>query len=167
LELPKVNYSILLGFIEILDDVGGKSEIAEIASKEDLELDSLLPILKSGEMLGLINVLGGKVSITEKGHLFIAATPKVRKKMLRDIIVNFDIFKKIVDLIRRSQEGYVTKKELLEFISSHYTSFTTDTTDENPSDFIWLIEWGRQALILKYDANDERVSLRGNVAYYS
>jgi NitT/TauT family transport system ATP-binding protein len=103
LELPKVNYSILLGFIEILDDVGGKSEIAEIASKEDLELDSLLPILESGEMLGLINVLKGEVSITEKGHLFIAATPKVRKKMLKDIIANFDIFKKIVDLISKER----------------------------------------------------------------
>ena len=73
MELPKVNYSVLLGFIEILDNAGGRSEIAEIASREDLDLDSLLPILEAGEMLGLINVQEGEVSITETCHLFLAA----------------------------------------------------------------------------------------------
>lgn len=165
MQLPKVNYSVVLGFIEILDNAGGKSEIAEIASKEDLELDSLLPILETGGMLGLINVQEGEVSVTEKCHLFLAASPKVRKKMLRDIIVNFDIFKKIIDLVRNSRDGYITRNELLEFISGHYTSFITDSTDENPSDFDWLIEWGRQALILNYDANDEHISLRAGVVY--
>ena len=85
--------------------------------------------------------------------------------MLRDIIVNFDIFKKIIDLVRNSRDGYITRNELLEFISDHYTSFITDSTDENPSDFDWLIEWGRQALILNYDANDEHISLRVGVLH--
>ena len=85
--------------------------------------------------------------------------------MLRDIIVNFDIFKKIIDLVRNSRDGYITRNELLEFISDHYTSFITDSTDENPSDFDWLIEWGRQALILNYDANDEHISLRAGVVH--
>ena len=158
-----MNYSILLGFIEILDDVGGKSEIAELASKENLELDSLLPILESGDMLGLINVHEGEVSITEKGHLFLVASLKVRKKMLKDIMINFDIFKKVIDLISHSQERYITKDELLEFISNSYPSFITYSTDENSSNsnFDWLIEWGRHALILNYDANEERISLRG------
>ena len=74
-----------VGFLEVLDDLGGKSDVAEIASKQGLELDYLLPILESGEMLGFIQVQAGDVSITEKGHLFIAASPKVRKKILRDI----------------------------------------------------------------------------------
>lgn len=160
-----MNYSILLGFIEILDDAGGKSEIAKIASREDLDLDSLLPILETGEMLGLINVVEGEVSLTETCHLFLAASPKVRKKMLRDMIVNFDIFKTIIDLVKHSQEGYITKNELLDFISNHYASFVTEADDENPSDFDWLVEWGRQALILNYDANDEHVSLRTSITH--
>ena len=85
--------------------------------------------------------------------------------MLRDIIVNFDIFKKIIDLIRNSRDGYITRNELLEFISGHYTSFITDSTDENPSDFDWLVEWGRQGLILNYDANDEHISLRTSITH--
>ncbi len=74
--MPSVNYSVLLGFIELLDDAGGKSEIARIASKEDLNLDSLLPILESGEILGLIKVQEGVVSMTQKAHFFIARKSK-------------------------------------------------------------------------------------------
>jgi len=163
LEIPRVNYSVLLGFIELLDDAGGKSEIARIASREDLNLDSLLPILESGEILGLTKVLEGEVSMTQKAHFFIAASPKVRKKMLRDIIVNIDIFKKIIDLIKQTEDGYITKDELSRYLSEHQIPFTTDTTEGYTSDFDSFIEWGRQALIFSYDANDERISLRKDV----
>jgi hypothetical protein len=53
LDIPKTHYTVLLGFVEVLDDVGGKSDVAGIASKQGLEDD---PILESGEMLGLIQV---------------------------------------------------------------------------------------------------------------
>ena len=163
MEIPKVNYSVLLGFIELLDDAGSKSEIARFASKEDLKLDSLLPILESGQILGLIKVQQGEVSMTQKAHFFIAASPKVRKKMLREIIVNIDIFKKIIDLIKQKEDKYVTKDELSEYFSERQIPFTIDTTDKYTSDFDSLIEWGRQGLVLNYDANDERISLRKSV----
>lgn len=139
----------------MLDDLGGKSDVAGIASKQGLELDYLLPILESGEMLGFIQVQSGDVSITEKGHLFIAASPKVRKKMLRDIIIQFDIFQKIVELIKQSENGRIRKDELLEFISANDA-----IANDELSDFDWIIEWGREALILNYNANTENIALR-------
>ena len=141
----------------MLDDLGGKSDVAGIASKQGLELDYLLPILESGEMLGFIQVQAGDVSITEKGHLFMAASPKVRKKMLRDIITKFDIFKKLVDLVKQSENGNIRKSEVLELISA---SDTTTTNNDDLNDFDWIIEWGREALILNYNANTENITLR-------
>jgi NitT/TauT family transport system ATP-binding protein len=157
LDIPKVHYSVILGFLEVLDDLGGKSDIAGIASKQGLELDYLLPILESGEMLGFIQVQAGDVSITEKGHLFMAASPKVRKKMLRDIIIKFDIFKKLVDLVKKSENGRIRKSEVLELISANDT---TTTNNDDLNDFDWIIEWGREALILNYNANTENIALR-------
>lgn len=157
MDIPKVHYSVLVGFLEVLDDLGGKSDISAIASKQGLELDYLLPILESGEMLGLVQVQSGDVSITEKGHLFIAASPKVRNKMLRDIIIKFEIFRKLIDLIKQSDKGHITKNEVLEFISNHDIT-ATNTDDLN--DFEWIIEWGRQSLILNYNANTENIALR-------
>jgi NitT/TauT family transport system ATP-binding protein len=144
--------------MEVLDNLGGKSDVAEIASKQGLELDDLLPLLESGEMLGLVKVQSGDVSITEKGHLFIAASPKVRKKILRDIIVNLDVFRKLIDLIKQSEKGYITKEDFLEFISDNDLNFSSDC--DSLDDFDWIIEWGRQSLILNYDANTETIALR-------
>jgi NitT/TauT family transport system ATP-binding protein len=163
LDIPKVHYSVLLGFLEVLDDLGGKSDVAGIASKQGLELDYLLPILESGEMLGFIQVESGDVSITEKGHLFIAASPKVRKKILRDIIIQFETYRKIVNLIKQNENGHIRKYELLEFISTN--DATTAANNDELSDFDWIIEWGREALILNYNANTENISLRqGNLS---
>jgi NitT/TauT family transport system ATP-binding protein len=157
LEIPAVHYSVLLGFLEVLDDLGNKSDVAGIASKQGLELDDLLPILDSGEMLGLIQVRAGDVSITEKGHLFIVASPKVRKKILRETLIELDVFKKLVELIKQSENGHIIKSDVLEFISSRNIS-ATDSDSSN--EFDWLIEWGRQALILTYNANNESVGIR-------
>jgi NitT/TauT family transport system ATP-binding protein len=157
LEIPAVHYTVLLGFLEVLEDIGGKSDVAGIASKQGLELDDLLPILESGEMLGLIKVQAGDVFITEKGHLFILASTRVRKKMLRDALINLDVFKKLVDLISQSENGYITKSDVLEFISNRNNNIpSVDVSNE----FDWLIEWGRQALILIYNANNQSVSIR-------
>ena len=157
MEIPAVNYSVLLGFLEVLDDLGNKSDVAGIASKQGLELDDLLPILDSGEMLGLIQVQAGDVSITEKGHLFIVASPKVRKKILRETLIKLDVFKKLVELIRQSENGHIIKSDVLEFISSRNVSATDS---DSSKEFDWLIEWGRQALILTYDVNSESVGIR-------
>ena len=157
MEIPAVNYSVLLGFLEVLDDLGNKSDVAGIASKQGLALDDLLPILDSGEMLGLIQVRAGDVSITEKGHLFIVASPKVRKKILRETLIKLDVFKKLVELIRQSENGHIIKSDVLEFISSRNVSATDS---DSSKEFDWLIEWGRQALILTYDANSESIGIR-------
>ena len=158
MDIPKTHYTVLLGFVEVLDDLGGKSDVAGIASKQGLELDDLLPLLESGEMLGLIQVSAGDVSITEKGHLFIVASPKVRKKMLRDVVINLDTFKKLIDLVKQSDKGYISKDEVLEFVSNETQSPDSDV--DISDEFDWIVEWGRQALIFNYDANEETISIR-------
>ena len=50
----------------MLDDLGGKLDVAGIASKQGLELDYLLPILESGEMLGFIQVQSGMYQLLKK-----------------------------------------------------------------------------------------------------
>ena len=157
-QILRVHYSILIGFLEILDNLGGKSDVAKIASTQGLELDDLLPMLESGEMLNLVSVQSGDVSITEQGHLFIAASPKIRKKLLRSILVNLDLFKQLIDLIKDTEKGYIRKDEFLE--NFHNTNLNFHTEDNGLNDFDWVIEWGRQALIINYDANTETITLR-------
>lgn len=76
MHVPKGTFTRLIGFIDILDHIGGKADVAKISAKEQLELDDILVILETGKMLGLIEVKSGDVLITEKGYSILSASPR-------------------------------------------------------------------------------------------
>jgi NitT/TauT family transport system ATP-binding protein len=82
-DIPKVTFTRLYGFIDILNHMGGKADVAAISSKEQLELDDILRILETGQMLDFIEVKSGNVSITEKGYSILAASPRQQKIILK------------------------------------------------------------------------------------
>jgi hypothetical protein len=46
-DIPTVTFTRLYGFIDILNHMGGKADVAVISSKEQLELTDILPILET------------------------------------------------------------------------------------------------------------------------
>jgi hypothetical protein len=79
--------------------------------------------------------------------------------MLRDVVINLDTFRKLIDIVKRSEKGRISKDEVLEFVSNQ--DVATQSPDGNGSnEFDWIVEWGRQALIFNYDANEESISIR-------
>jgi hypothetical protein len=111
-------------------------------------------------MLGLIQVSSGNASITEKGRSYLSSSPSVRKQMTRDVLINLDIFKKLIGLIQNSKRSYITKDEALTLIEN---PALLSGHSEKHSDFDWIIEWGRSVLILDYDVNEQTISLRMHV----
>jgi hypothetical protein len=105
-----VTFTRLIGFIDILNHMGGKADVAAISSKEQLELDDILAILETGQRLGFIQFKSGEVSITEKGYSILSASSNQQKLMLRKTLM-----KAISDLIKQSKTGYITKQKLLEY----------------------------------------------------
>jgi NitT/TauT family transport system ATP-binding protein len=144
--------------------MGGKSDVAAISSKEELELDDILPILEAGKMLGLIEVKSGDVSITEKGYSLLAATPSQQKIILKDAIMNLRPFQKLIDLIKQSKSGYITKQDLLQYPSAASNAGDDDYYDF-ANNFDWIIGWGRVALLIDYNANNESIRLRIDVEH--
>jgi NitT/TauT family transport system ATP-binding protein len=164
LDIPKVNFTRLFGFIDILNHMGGKSDVAAISSKEELELDDILPILEAGKMLGLIEVKSGDVSITEKGYSLLAATPSQQKIILKDAIMKLRPFQKLIDLIKQSKSGYITKQDLLQYPSAA-SNADDDYYYDFANNFDWIIGWGRVALLIDYSANNESIRLRSDVEH--
>ncbi len=107
-DVLKVTFTRLIGFIDILNHMGGKADVAAISSKEQLELDDILAILETGQMLGFIQVKSGDVSITEKGYSILAASPRQQKIILKQTLMNLKPFQKLVNLIKQSKTGYIT-----------------------------------------------------------
>jgi NitT/TauT family transport system ATP-binding protein len=145
--------------------MGGKSDVAAISSKEELELDDILPILEAGKMLGLIEVKSGDVSITEKGYSLLAATPTQQKIILKDAIMKLRPFQKLIDLIKQSKSGYITKQDLLQYPSATSNADDDDYYYDFANNFDWIIGWGRVALLIDYSANNESIRLRSDVEH--
>jgi hypothetical protein len=163
----KVTFTRLIGFIDILNHTGGKADVAVISSKEQLELDDILAILETGQMLGFIQVKSRDVLITEKGYSILSASPRQQKLMLKETLMNLRPFQKLVDLIKQSKIGYITKQELLEYNTS--TSRDSKNKDVNndksescdfANNFDWIIAWGRMALLIDYNSDNETITLR-------
>jgi NitT/TauT family transport system ATP-binding protein len=168
-DVPKVTFTRLLGFIDILNHIGGKADVAAISSKEQLGLNDILPILETGQILGLIQVISGDVSITEKGYSILAAAGTRKQKfMLKQILMNLRPFQKLVDLIKQSKDGCITKQELLEYESSSPSSGSDGDDNKNnysydfANNFDMIIGWGRMALLIDYNSDNETIRLRND-----
>ena len=120
-------------------------------------------------MLHLIQVKSGDVSITEKGYSILAASPRQQKIILKQTLMNLKPFQKLVDLIKQSKSGYITKQELLEYdysCSSPSSSSGGDDADDNnysydfADNFDKIIGWGRMALLIDYNSDTETIRLR-------
>ena len=134
-----------------------------------MELVDILPILETGQMLDFIEVKSGDVSITEKGYSILAASPRQQKFILKQTLVNLKPFQKLVNLIKQSKTGYVTKQELLEYDysrSSPSSSSGGDDADDNKCDFAnnfdKIIGWGKIALLINYNSDTENIRLRND-----
>jgi NitT/TauT family transport system ATP-binding protein len=143
----------------------GKSDVAAISSKEELGLDDILPILEAGKMLGLIEVKSGDVSITEKGYSLLAATPNQQKIILKEAIMKLRPFQKLIDLIKQSKSGYITKQDLLQYPSAASNADDDYYYYDFANNFDWIIGWGRVALLIDYNANNESIRLRIDVEH--
>ncbi len=141
----------MIGLLEVLDTFRGRADAAKIASELMLELDDLLPCIDAAETLGFLKVESGDLMFTDEGKRFLSKGSVGRKKLLNKALLNLEFFKAIIDFIKRNQHHRVTKQELLDFLRTA----TPDIDIER--DFHWIVEWGRYALLFRYDSTTEKI----------
>jgi hypothetical protein len=82
--------------------------------------------------------------------------------------MNLKPFQKLVNLIKQSKTGYITKQELLEHDYSYPSPSSTsgDDADDNnysyefANNFDMIIGWSRMALLIEYNSDTETIMLR-------
>ncbi|MFC1506780.1 AAA-associated domain-containing protein [Thermoproteota archaeon] len=151
LALPRAHVGQMIGLLEVLEDFKGRVDVAKVADDLILELDDLLPAVDAAELLTFIKVDSGDLILTETGREFLSKGPKARKKLLNKYVANLDSFKKIINFIRNQENYEVSKEELLDLLKGEVADFDAE------SDFSWIIEWGRNSLLLKYDSDDDKI----------
>jgi NitT/TauT family transport system ATP-binding protein len=155
--IPRVQVGNMIGLLEVLQDFKGKVDLAKVSEQLRLELDDILPAVDAAKLLRLLQVNSGDLILTEEGKLLLSKNVSGRKRMLNKTIANLGEFKGIIDFIKSDHGGEVTKEELIDFLKENMPDVDAEET------FLWIIEWGRYALLLRYDSSSEKIKISKNI----
>jgi hypothetical protein len=140
----------VLGLVEIVGGLGTPVDAAKLADEFAADLVTLLPILDTGEMLGLVKVEKGDISLTEFGLKF-QKTSKYKVRLLKDQLSKTEPFKTALEIV--GQKDSASASEIAEAlwekdIRWHHTPEINEKLVQT-----LLINWAISAGLLGYGAN--------------
>ncbi|XCD92570.1 nitrate/sulfonate/bicarbonate ABC transporter ATP-binding protein [Candidatus Liberibacter asiaticus] len=153
--LRHVSTNLLSGLIEAVmaPPYNGKADLPDLANSLQLEADRLFHIGESLQLLQLVNLSGGDITLTESGIRFANLDTDSRKKLFAKQLLQHV---PLVNLIRRvlderrlhSAPAARFRNELEDYMSEEYAQETIDT----------VVSWGRYAELFSYDEQSELFS---------
>ena len=149
---PKSSPTEMMGLLVLLKSHRGSEDIALLADDLDLEIDEILPALELAEVLQLVAVSDGRVTFTDLGKRFVAATIRDRKAIIREQLCRTTLFKTLMRALDNSPDHSLTDEQLNQIVS-----FTTAPADEAVQN---IVNWGRYADLFRYDAEEHRLIAR-------
>ena len=148
--IPKAGVSKIIGLLEFLHDFQDSKDADEVASELKLDLDDILPVIKSSEMLGLVKVKDGQVSLTDLGLKILSQNIPERKEFFKTLILSKTILSKIIKNFGR--ETVVDRDDFIKFLES-------EIPEDVALHFEKIIEWGQYIELLKYDRNEDEIEI--------
>lgn len=151
--IARVSVGQILGLVEAIDEVGGSADAATISQEVEMDIDRLGPIIDAAELLGFVKVEEGDLTITDLSRKVLHANVRERKKIIRDIIDDVPIFKRVMEMARTVSRP-LSRDEVLGAIAAQVGSHNADDL------FNALIYWGRYTELVSYDSESEELTLR-------
>lgn len=87
----------VVGLVEITGGLGSAIDLPRLADEFGADLTTLLPILDTAELLGLVRTQKGDVSLTEFGLKF-QKTARNKVRLLRDQLAKLEPFRTAIEL---------------------------------------------------------------------
>lgn len=154
--LPRVSTNALAGFIEEIDGspFEGRAAMAELADASQLEVDELLPIAETLQLLRFAELRGADLILTPSGRRYARADVDQRKAIFAQALLGYV---PLVQHIRR----------ILDERASHSAParrFRDELEDHMSEDFAdetlrTVTNWARYAEIFTFDEDDDQFSL--------
>jgi len=137
----------VMGLVDVTAELGVLTDLARLADELGDDIDTLLPILDTAEMLGLVEVKKGIVSLTRLGSDFYRAS-RNKIHLIRQQIARLEPFKTALDLtVHQTVSSAIITKELSERgISWHHEPELNEAAVHG-----LLVHWSIFAGLLRYN----------------
>lgn len=142
--IPPVEVNRILGFLEVLNSDGGRSDIWVLTQHMREEFGSVIAIAKSLEILDLVTTPGHNVKLTSLGKLLIESEPQRRKELFRQQIEKLGIFRKLLQMLAQNSE--VSESEFKSLINAELPYENADQMIDT------MVDWGRFAGLFEFNA---------------
>ena len=150
--IPAVQVGTIVGLLRILEDSQEIIDVFELSAQIGKEFGETIAIVKSAEMLGLVDTPKDDVHMTQLGWYFLAAPLPARKALFKQAIMKLRLFQIVSAHLDESPDGTIDGDALREELA------TLLPYDQPSKLFETLVAWGRYAEILDYDENANTIT---------
>ncbi|ANZ21460.1 ABC transporter ATP-binding protein [Streptomyces noursei ATCC 11455] len=144
--LPQAGVDGLAGLAEMVAHRGGACDLADLAEELGLEIDDVLPLVDSLELLGLGKISEDDLVLTERGTAFAGADVQHSKQIFAEAAADLPLVRLIATSLQQNPDGTLRAGFFRDLLAHHYTSEQVDQQLETATD------WGRYAELYAYDA---------------
>ncbi len=152
--LPEATTSEIVGLLEYLDARGGREELFRIAGDTHTEFGRLISVIKSAEMLDLVDTPKRMVVLEPEGQRFVRAGPEERKAIWRGQLLKLRLFSDLRAILERQPGESLDREILLESIIMYMPQENYEKM------FNTVIRWARFGDLFAYDEDTQTISLQ-------
>jgi NitT/TauT family transport system ATP-binding protein len=142
----------IAGLVELLHDRGGREDLFRLSEELVMDVEDLLPILESCQLLGFAWLKEGDVQLSRQGSEFADADIQTRKVLFRQAALeHVTILKQIDSILKRKSDHSIADEFFRDILDDHFSD------DEVQRQFDTAMNWGRYAEIFDYDRESGRL----------
>lgn len=152
--IPNVAAGAVTGFIELVDDLGGKVDLYKIGDSLSLDLEDLLPIVETCRIFEFGTVTSGDFEITDIGKQLADATVLERKTIFREqSLRHVPFMERILWVLQSKRNSQMPREFFLEILQKSLGK------DEAEEQLDTLISLGRYVELFAYDEDSKLLYL--------
>ncbi|HEX4824232.1 MAG TPA: nitrate/sulfonate/bicarbonate ABC transporter ATP-binding protein [Candidatus Polarisedimenticolaceae bacterium] len=142
--LPKARPNALAGLVEKLAAEGGRADLYRLAAELTLEIDDVLPVVELGELLGMLTVAEGDLSLAPLGSAYAEASILARKELIAGRVLRIPVVNKIYEALQQDDNQRIDRGYFLDRFKDEYGEHADEELEN-------VINWGRYAELFSYD----------------
>jgi NitT/TauT family transport system ATP-binding protein len=144
--LPHARPGGIAGLLELIIDLGGRTDIYKLADELAFEIDDLFPIVEAAQLLGFLKIEEGAAAITPEGHAYAESEILKQKELFRKAALDHVLLlRQITRALANKSDHSVPEEFFLDMMDEQFSD------DECTRQLETAISWGRYAELFDWD----------------
>lgn len=152
--IPIARVGAITGFVELISDLGGRTDLFKIGGELYMDIEDLLPLVEASELLGFTRYKQGDIELTEDGKVFSEADVLTKKDIFRkNLLNNVFLIRQILRVLKSKANKRISKEFFLDILERKLSP------EEAEKELDILIDWGRYAELFSFDDETDELFL--------